>query len=1615
MKARGNQPDGREDMYSSTHWHAPTHEKIHAYHKKNTIWKKLAVSVAAVATAIGGVTVTTSAAQAATNRDSYADTVENSTFQAARAKYGLAEQMSEGATLHAWEWSFKTIEQHIPEIAAAGYTSVQTEPISAIHTGNKGKIFTENWYYVYQPTDTTIGNWVMGSESDLKSLCATAHKYGVRIIVDVVANHMTATWNAIADRWKKSDLYHHDCNDGDVQDYNNRYQVTHCKLLSLYDINTSKTETANMMHDYLVQAVNDGVDGFRFDAAKHIELPNEYDGSQYWNIVLNNGAQFQYGEVLQDSISHDADYAKLFANNSRHGGGVTASYYGVKLRGALSSKNLNAGNLNNWDNAAGGNNLVSWVESHDNYSNKPDDYGASMKMSEWEMTMGWGVIGSRSQTMPLYFDRPVGSGGNQPQFAEKSQLGDAGSDSWKDPQVVAVNHFRNKMNNAKAKEYMRNCGDNSCLMVERYIKDGNADSDGVTVVNMNGDKSLAGTETTLDDGTYTDQVNGGTLTVSGGKITSGTAKGGKISVFYNSNLASVSANPTGGSFKTDTTKVTLHASNVTSASYTTSEGASGSYQDGDTITIGAKTAVNGTITLKLQGTDKDGKTVSAEYTFTKKDPAAVSIAYAKKPSNWSNLYAYVYVDDSSAATLKQNAKWPGVAMTKVSAGDSCGKDGEYKYEIPDGFDENVRIIFNDGNATNTLKYPADTAEGEDAAGLKIDGTYAWNGDTTASGTWTARSCAVVTVNSVKINQKDFTTDLTNGAKTIKLTATTDPAGVNVSWSSSNEAVAKVASDGTVTPVKAGTAKITAKAGGKSASITVTVTGVPPLDPVGKNTIYAAKPSGWGDLYAYVYTGDGATAANNAAWPGVKMTATTASDGCRQSNAYRYAVPDDLSKDAKVIFNDGGSQQFPGSREPGIAYDGGIVKWDGATAALPALDCPTDVPVTSVSISGPGVKDGKATVRKGASLQLAATVSPGNATDRTVAWKSGDTAVATVDKAGKVTGVKAGKATITATAGGKSASVEVTVEDEPASTVDITFRASGVDLKSGETLYAVGDWGQANAWKRAGGVKLAKSGGSYTGTTTVAKGHAMAFRLIKVDASGKTTWDPAKDRKAVADQSKTLDVTWDGSVVSQTVGITINAAADLKAGETLYAVGDWGQGKGKIWNRAGGVRLAQSGSIYTGTAKVDRNHAMTFRLIKVDASGRTTWDPTTDRKTTADKTKSIGVTWSINKVNEDGSIPDGNEFYITGKGVENGKLTMQAHHLAELNLVGASTSDKVTWWSDSAAVAVSGTGTVYAVQKGTAKVSAKVGTKIASVDVTVEDNSVNKVSSVTIAGDGVSNGKLSIVAGKNIQLNATVLPENATNKTVSWTSSNSSVVNVMGTGVLTTAKAGTATITATADGVSAKVAVTVTAAPNPFNDDIVIAGAESGKVIGSEQFQLTAREKDGSSFANVEWSIPDTNLLMFINKGFSKTTTGRTVGLKAQYDLSRHDYVDTVISVKATRTDGTVLTAQKKISVGGSDSVSDSDPLDSLTPSADGLTKTGDNEYTITIPAGSSKHVSVTALPSNARQLPLWKELGGDDTVATVDADGTIYAHKAGTFATSANNYNRYFQLTVVVE
>ena len=85
-----------------------------------------------------------------------------------------------------------------------------------------------------------------------------------------------------------------------------------------------------------------------------------------------------------------------------------------------------------------------------------------------------------------------------------------------------------------------------------------------------------------------------------------------------------------------------------------------------------------------------------------------------------------------------------------------------------------------------------------------------------------------------------------------------------------------------------------------------------------------------------------------------------------------------------------------------------------------------------------------------------------------------------------------------------------------------------------------------------------------------------------------------------------------------------------------------------------------------------------------------------------------------------------------------------------------------------------------------------------------------VESVTISGQGVSNGRVSIAVDQTLQLVSTVSPENATYRDVTWESSDSSVVRNTNEWIRGM-KTGTATITATAGGKSAQLAVTVTAA------------------------------------------------------------------------------------------------------------------------------------------------------------------------------------------------------------
>ena len=142
---------------------------------------------------------------------------------------------------------------------------------------------------------------------------------------------------------------------------------------------------------------------------------------------------------------------------------------------------------------------------------------------------------------------------------------------------------------------------------------------------------------------------------------------------------------------------------------------------------------------------------------------------------------------------------------------------------------------------------------------------------------------------------------------------------------------------------------------------------------------------------------------------------------------------------------------------------------------------------------------------------------------------------------------------------------------------------------------------------------------------------------------------------------------------------------------------------------------------------------------------------------------------------------------------------------------------VTWTSSNAEVASVTNGKVTAIKPGTSTITVTTedGQKTASCVVTVVAK-VYPVESVTLDKTSAE-----LTEGESLTLTATVLPENATNKNVTWTSSNAEVASVTN-GIVTAHKPGTSTITVTTeDGQkTASCVVTVVYGNNSGNNESV---------------------------------------------------------------------------------------------------------------------------------------------------------------------------------------------------
>lgn len=376
-------------------------------------------------------------------------------FAAKASKTKQCKTTNDATILHAWCWSFNTIKDNMKDIADAGYTYVQTSPANKCFVGEDGgmQIYGNGkWYYHYQPIEWSIGNYQLGTRDEFKAMCDEAHKYGIKVLVDVLPNHTAFDTEAVTPEFieavgGRDNLYHAN-GLNEITDYNDRYQCTTGAMGGLPDVNTENPDFQYYFMTYINDLIACGADGFRYDTAKHIGLPSDpldakAKQNDFWDvamgrkpikgITLNNKENlFVYGEVLQDKNVKEQEYAEYF--------GVCASNYGHSIREIIGNRHTNAKEVANWQHTVCPAKLTTWVESHDTYCNANESAG----LTDTQIRLGWVIITARQNGIPLFYSRPDGS--TRDNFWGKNLIGAKGNDEFKNPEVVAVNKFRKAMN-----------------------------------------------------------------------------------------------------------------------------------------------------------------------------------------------------------------------------------------------------------------------------------------------------------------------------------------------------------------------------------------------------------------------------------------------------------------------------------------------------------------------------------------------------------------------------------------------------------------------------------------------------------------------------------------------------------------------------------------------------------------------------------------------------------------------------------------------------------------------------------------------------------------------------------------------------------------------------------------------------------------------------------------------------------------------------------------------------------------------------------------------------------------------------------------------------------------
>ena len=558
-----------------------------------------------------------------------------------------------------------------------------------------------------------------------------------------------------------------------------------------------------------------------------------------------------------------------------------------------------------------------------------------------------------------------------------------------------------------------------------------------------------------------------------------------------------------------------------------------------------------------------------------------------------------------------------------------------------------------------------------------------------------------------------------------------------------------------------------------------------------------------------------------------------------------------------------------------------------------------------------------TMATGETYQLSATVYPSNAENKNITWSSSDERVATVDETGLVTAVAYGTATITVTTedSGYTDTFTVTVEPIAVTGVSLNAKTAVVGVQSTYQLVATitpqNATEQGVTWTSSKPAVATVEDGMVTG---VSEGTAIIIAKTKDGAKTASCTVTVKD----------LSVT----------GITLDKTELSMDSKTSYQ--------------------------------------LTESILPAEATNKhVTWSCDNEKVATVDRgivTALRAGTATITVTTEDGGFTASCVVTVTGKdvtGVALAKetLSMEVGNRAyvEPTVSPANADDaSVIWSSSDETIAsidpVTGVITAHAAGTATITVTTNDGGYEAACEVTVTEPEETETT-VKVTGITINPLEEDVQVGDTFTLTASITPEDATNQSVIWLSSDVDVADINQNGEVTTYTVGEVTFTAIAVDGGKSAEYTVAVLPVSVTA-VELNDAELVLKIGeSKQLEYSVSPESATN-QNVTWSSSDTSVATVSNSGMIQTLGVGTTTI-------------TVTTEDGNYTDTCELTVQPVL-------------VHTINLSA----------TNVAMKIGDVEQLSATVLPDNATDSSIvWSS--GNEAVATVDAQGRVTAVAEG--------------------